>query len=61
VAWRLDLRLAAVRTSVAPPAVVLRSRANDGAAVLPELPPAGFRLLARAPGWEALARCQTRG
>jgi len=65
VAWRLDLPLAGVRTSVAPPAVVLRARGNDGSAVQPPLPAGDFRLLARAPGWEAWARCgrapQTRG
>jgi hypothetical protein len=59
VAWRLDLPLDDLDLPPLKPAVVLRARTYDRTTVVPRMAAErrGFRLLARAPGWEAWAAC----
>jgi hypothetical protein len=59
VAWELDLPMLDLDEPPVPPAVVLRARPHDGGPLEPIMQPArsGYRLLARAPGWEAWAVC----
>jgi hypothetical protein len=59
VAWELDLPMLDLDVQPLKPAVVLRWRPHYPGPVEPVMQPAqrGFRLLARAPGWEAWAAC----
>jgi hypothetical protein len=59
VAWELDLPMLDLDVAPLKPAVVLRWRPHYPGPVEPVMEPArrGFRLLARAPGWEAWAAC----
>jgi hypothetical protein len=59
VAWELDLPMLDLDEPPVKPAVLLRARPHDGGPVEPRIDPAGlgYRLLARAPGWEAWAVC----
>jgi hypothetical protein len=59
VAWELDLPMLDLDVQPLKPAVVLRWRPHYGGPVEPVMNPErrGFRLLARAPGWEAWAAC----
>ena len=59
VAWELGLPMIDLDTRPVRPAVVLRWRPHYPGPVEPVMEPArsGYRLLARAPGWEAWAAC----
>jgi hypothetical protein len=59
VAWELDLPMIDLDVVPVRPAVVLRWRPHYAGPVEPVMEPArnGYRLLARAPGWEAWAAC----
>jgi hypothetical protein len=59
VAWELDLPMLDLDMRPVPPAVVLRWREIDGRAIEPALGAERdrYRVLARVPGWEALAAC----
>jgi hypothetical protein len=57
VAWELDLPMLDLDVPPVAPAVVLRWHPFDGDPIEPAMDTAGFRLVARAPGWEALAAC----
>jgi len=59
VAWELDVPMIDLDVVPVRPAVVLRWRPHYEGPVEPVMDPArsGYRLLARAPGWEAWAAC----
>ena len=60
VAWELDIPMLGLDRRPMKPAVVLRWRPQYAGPVEPVMNPAreGYRLLARAPGWEAWAACR---
>ena len=57
VAWELDVSMYGIDRPPQRPDVVVRWRPYGGGAVEPALDPAGYRLLGRAPGWEAWSSC----
>ena len=57
VAWQLDISMLGIDRPPRRPDVVLRWRPHGGGPVEPALDTTGYRLLARAPGWEAWAAC----
>jgi hypothetical protein len=57
VAWELDVSMLGIDRPPEAPAVLLRWRPHGGGPVEPVLPDEGFRLLGRAPYWEAWAAC----
>ena len=59
VGWELDLPGRGLERRPHPPAVVLRARPFTGEPIGPSLGPErpAYRVLARAPGWEAWAAC----
>jgi len=58
VAWELDVSMLGIDRPPAAPAVVLRWRPHGGGPIEPALPDEGFRLLGRAPYWEAWGACR---
>jgi hypothetical protein len=60
VAWQLDISMLGIDRPPRIPDVVIRWRPHGGGPVQPKLDPAGYRLLGRAPGWEAWASCGGR-
>ena len=58
VAWELDIDMAGIDRPPQRPDVVVRWRPYNGGPVQPALDTAGYRFLARAPGWEAWAGCE---
>jgi hypothetical protein len=57
VAWELDVSMPGIDRPPEAPAVVLRWSPHGGGPVEPELPE-GFRMLGRAPFWEAWGACR---
>jgi hypothetical protein len=59
VAWELDLPMLGINDRPHPPVVLVRWRPYDDGPFVPPGNPAdeGYRLLARAPGWEAWGVC----
>jgi hypothetical protein len=57
VAWQLDISMLGIDRPPQRPDVVLRWRPHGGGPVEPALDTTAYRLLARAPGWEAWAAC----
>jgi hypothetical protein len=57
VAWELDISMLGIDRPPQRPDVVVRWRPHGGGPVEPKLDPAGYRLLGRAPGWEAWSSC----
>jgi hypothetical protein len=57
VAWELDISMRGIDRPPQRPDVVVRWRPHGGGPVQPALDPAGYRFLARAPGWEAWSSC----
>ena len=57
VAFALDIDMLGIDRPPRAPDVVVRWRPHGGGPVQPELDPDGYRLLGRAPGWEAWASC----
>jgi hypothetical protein len=57
VAWELDIEMRGIDRPPAPPDVVIRWRPHGGGPVEPALDTTGYRLLGRAPFWEAWAAC----
>jgi hypothetical protein len=57
VAWELDVSMYGIDRPPQRPDVVVRWRPYGGGPVEPRLDPAGYRLLGRAPGWEAWSSC----
>jgi hypothetical protein len=58
VAWELDISMHGIDRPPEAPVVVVRWRPHGGGPVEPALPPGDFRLLGRAPYWEAQAACR---
>jgi hypothetical protein len=58
VAWELDISMLGIDRPPEPPVVVVRWRPHGGGPVEPALPAGDFRLLGRAPYWEAQAACR---
>ena len=58
VAWELDISMDGIDRPPEPPVVVVRWRPHGGGPVEPALPAGDFRLLGRAPYWEAQAACR---
>ena len=59
VAWELDISMLGIVRPPAAPATVLRWSPHGGGPMEPAIPD-GFRLLGRAPYWEAWAACTVR-
>ena len=59
VAWELDISMLGIDRPPAAPAAVLRWSPHGGGPMEPAIPD-GFRLLGRAPYWEAWAACTVR-
>jgi hypothetical protein len=57
VAWTLDISMLGIDRPPRRPDTVVRWRPHGGGPVEPALDPAGYRLLAHVPGWEAWAGC----
>jgi hypothetical protein len=57
VASQLDISMLGIDRPPQRPDVVLRWRPHGGGPVQPKLDPAGYRLLAHVPGWEAWDGC----
>jgi hypothetical protein len=57
VAWTLDVSMLGIDRPPRRPDTVVRWRPYGGGPLQPALDPAGYRLLARVPGWEAWAGC----
>jgi hypothetical protein len=58
VAWELDISMLGIDRPPEAPVVVVRWRPHGGGPVEPALPAGDFRLLGRAPYWEAQAACR---
>jgi len=60
VAWQLDISMLGIDRPPEAPAVVIRWEPHGGGPIEPALPDEGFRLLGRAPYWEAWGACTLR-
>jgi hypothetical protein len=58
VAWELDIDMLGIDRRPRRPDVVVRWRPYGGGPLAPALDTSAYRLLGRAPGWEAWAGCQ---
>ena len=58
VAWELDIDMLGIDRPPRRPDVVVRWRPYGGGPIEPALNTSGYRLLGRAPGWEAWAGCE---
>jgi hypothetical protein len=59
VAWELDISMLGIDRPPGAPAAVLRWSPHGGGPMEPDIPD-GFRLLGRAPYWEAWSACRVR-